>query len=179
MTINLIDLIILIPVMFFAWSGYRKGLIIEASTLIALILGLYFAIYFSDIAGGFLNKTFEIDQKYMGALSFVVNFIVVVFGVIAIGKALEKIVDVLLLGFLNKLGGAVFGMLKGALFISILIFAFSYFDLEKNVFSAEARQQSLFYEPVKSIAPKLASWLNLEKINIKIPDKEEMIDKVI
>ncbi|PLX14985.1 MAG: hypothetical protein C0598_00240 [Marinilabiliales bacterium] len=179
MTINLIDLIILIPVMFFAWSGYRKGLIIEASTLIALILGLYFAIYFSDIAGGFLNKTFQIDQKYMGALSFVVTFIVVVFGVIAIGKALEKIVDVLLLGFLNKLGGAVFGMLKGALFISILIFAFSYFDLEKNVFSAEARQQSLFYEPVKSIAPKLASWLNLEKINIKIPDKEEMIDKVI
>jgi len=165
--------------MFFAWSGYRKGLIIEASTLIALILGLYFAIYFSDIAGGFLNKTFQIDQKYMGALSFVVTFIVVVFGVIAIGKALEKIVDVLLLGFLNKLGGAVFGMLKGALFISILIFAFSYFDLEKNVFSAEARQQSLFYEPVKSIAPKLASWLNLEKINIKIPDKEEMIDKVI
>lgn len=179
MTINLIDLIILVPVLFFAWSGYRKGLIIEASTLVALILGLYFAIYFSDVAGGFLNKTFEIDQKYMGALSFVVTFIVVVFGVIAIGKALEKIVDVLLLGFLNKLGGAVFGMLKGALFISILIFAFSYFDMEKNVFSEEARQKSLFYEPVKSIAPALASWLNLEKLDIKIPDKEEMIDKVI
>lgn len=165
--------------MFFAWSGYKKGLIIEAATLVALILGLYFAIYFSDVAGGFLHKTFNIEEMYMGALSFVVTFVVVVFGVIAIGKALEKIVDILFLGFLNKMAGAVFGILKGALFISVLILAFSYFDLENKVFSKEAREKSLFYEPVKSIAPALTSWLNLEKLNIIIPDKEEMIDKVI
>lgn len=179
MTINLIDFIFLLPILFFAWSGYKKGFIIEAATLGALILGLYFAIYFSDIAGELLNKTFNIEEKYMGALSFVVTFIIVVFGVIAIGKALEKIVDILFLGFLNKMAGAVFGIIKGALFISILILAFSYFDLENKVFSKEAREKSLFYEPVKSIAPALASWLNLEKLNIKIPEKEEMIDKVI
>lgn len=126
-----------------------------------------------------MNKTFNIEQKYMGALSFVVTFVVVVFAVIAVGKALEKIVDILLLGFLNKMAGAVFGIIKGALMISIFIFAFSYFDLEKNVFSQEARSKSLFYEPIKSIAPALASWLNLEKLDIHIPDKEEMIDEVI
>ncbi|NOY49153.1 MAG: CvpA family protein [Chlorobi bacterium] len=179
MTINLIDLIFLVPIMFFAYSGYKKGLIIEAATLGALILGLYFAIYFSDIAGGFLNKTFNIEQKYMGALSFVLTFIVVVFGVIAVGKALEKIVDILFLGFLNKMAGAVFGIIKGALFISVLIFAFSYFRLEDSVFSTDARKKSLFYDTVKSIAPALASWLKLEKLDIKIPDKEEMIDNVI
>ena len=179
MTINIIDFIFLLPLMFFAWSGYKKGLIIEAATLTALILGLYFAIYFSDVAGGFLHKTFNIKEMYMGALSFVVTFVVVVFGVIAIGKALEKIVDILFLGFLNKMAGAVFGIIKGALFISILILAFSYFDLEKKVFSQDAREKSLFYKPVKSIAPSLISWLNLEKLNIKFPDKEEMIDKVI
>ncbi len=179
MTINLIDLVFLVPIMFFAYSGYKKGLIIEAATLGALILGLYFAIYFSDIAGGFLNKTFNIEQKYMGALSFVVTFVIVVFGVIAVGKALEKIVDILFLGFLNKMAGAVFGIVKGALFISVLIFAFSYFNLENSVFSKDAREKSLFYEPVKSIAPALASWLNLEKLDIKIPGKEEMIDNVI
>jgi membrane protein required for colicin V production len=179
MAINLIDFIFLVPILFFAYSGYKKGFIIEAATLGALILGLYIAIYFSDIAGGFLNKTFNIDQKYMGALSFVVTFIVVVFGVIAVGKALEKIVNILLLGFLNKMAGAVFGIIKGALFISILIFAFSYFNLENSVFSKDAREKSMFYETVKSIAPELASWLDLEKLDIKIPDKEDMIDKVI
>ena len=179
MAINLIDIIFLIPLMLFAWSGYKKGLIIEAATLIALILGLYFAIYFSDIAAGLLNENFNINQKYVGAISFIATFVAVVFGVIAIGKMLEKVINVLLLGFLNKMAGSIFGILKGALFISILIFAFSYFGLENSVFNSESRQKSLLYEPIKSVAPALASWLNLEKLDFNIPDKEELIDKVI
>ena len=165
--------------MLFAWSGYKKGFIIEVATLGALILGLYFAIYFSHIAGGYLNDTFNIEAKYMGAISFVITFIVVVFGVIAVGNVLQKFIDIILLGFLNKLAGAVFGVIKGALFISVLIFAFSYFGLENSVFSQEARSKSLFYEPIKSVAPALASWLNLEKLKIDFPDKEDLIDKVI
>jgi len=179
MSENLIDIIFIIPLLLFAWSGYKKGLIIEAATLAALILGLYFAIYFSDITIGLLNENFKIDQKYIGAISFVVTFVAVVFGVIAIGKILEKFINVLLLGFLNKIAGSVFGILKGALFISILIFALSYFSLENKLFSEQSRQKSLLYEPIKSVAPALASWINLDKLNIRIPDKEELIDEVI
>ena len=179
MTVNLIDIIFLVPLMLFAWSGYKEGLIIEAATLGALILGLYFAIYFSDFAADLLNQNFNIEAKYVGAISFVVTFVAVVFGIIAVGKMLEKVINVLLLGFLNKIAGSVFGILKGALFISILIFAFDYFGLENSVFSKEARSKSLFYEPVKSVAPALASWLHLEKLDIKIPEKEELIDEVI
>jgi membrane protein required for colicin V production len=179
MTVNLIDIIFLIPLLLFAWSGYKKGFIIEVATLGALIMGLYFAIYFSDVAAGYLNDTFSIDQKYIGAISFVVTFVVVVFGVIAIGNVLQKFIDIILLGFLNKMAGGLFGMLKGALFISILIFAFSYLGLENSVFSKEARQKSLFYEPIKSVAPKLVSFLKLEKLNIDLPSKEELIDEVI
>ncbi len=179
MTVNLIDIIFIVPLMLFAWSGYKKGLIIEAATLVALVLGLYFAIYFSDVAARLLNENFKIDPKYMGAISFVVTFVAIVFGVIAIGKVLEKFINVLLLGFINKIAGSVFGILKGALFISIIIFAFSYFGLENSVFSDQSRQKSLLYQPIKAIAPALASWINLEEIDIKIPDKEELIDKVI
>ena len=179
MTVNLIDIIFLIPLLLFAWSGYKKGFIIELASLGALILGLYFAIYFSHIAADFLNETFKIDPKYIGALSFVITFIVVVFGVIAVGNILQKFIDIILLGFLNKMAGAIFGFVKGALFISIFIFAFSYFGLEESVFSDEARQKSLLYAPIKSVVPELVSWLNLEKLHFEIPNKEELIDKVI
>jgi len=179
MTVNLIDIIFLVPLMLFAWSGYKKGLIIEAATLAALILGLYFSIYFSDIAANLLNKNFNIEPKYVGAIAFVLTFVAVVFGVIAMGKMLEKIIKVLFLDFINKIGGLFFGILKGALFISILIFAFSYFGFENSVFKEDTRKKSLFYEPIKSVAPALASWLNLEKLNIDIPDKEDLIDEII
>jgi len=68
-----------------------------------------------------LNDLFDIDQKYVAVIAFILTFIVVLFLVLAVGKVLEKFVNILLLGFLNKLTGAVFGILKGALLLSILI----------------------------------------------------------
>ncbi|RLD31428.1 MAG: CvpA family protein, partial [Bacteroidetes bacterium] len=120
MSINLLDIIILIPLLLFTWQGYRKGFIIEVATLAALLLGVYFALYFSDYAASLLTDYFTIDEKYLAALSFIVTFIVVVVAVIVIGKIVQKFVNLLLIGFLNKAAGAIFGLLKGALLVSIL-----------------------------------------------------------
>jgi membrane protein required for colicin V production len=46
MELNLLDIIILIPLLLFAYNGYKKGLIIEIATLIALVLGIYASIHF-------------------------------------------------------------------------------------------------------------------------------------
>ncbi len=116
MSINLLDIILLIPLLWFGYNGYKKGLIIEVASLAAFILGLYFAFYFSDFTAGYLKQYFEIQPKYMAAVSFIVTFIGVVFIVLALAKLLEKFINILMLSFLNKLGGAVFGILKGALF---------------------------------------------------------------
>ena len=89
MTINLLDIIIIIPLLWFGYNGYKKGLIIELTTLAAFILGLYFAFFFSDFTAELLQKYFTIDQKYMAAISFIVTFIAILFIVLAIGKILE------------------------------------------------------------------------------------------
>jgi membrane protein required for colicin V production len=178
MNISVLDIFLLIPMLLFAWGGYKKGLIISLASLAALILGLYAAFFFSDYAGGLLTEYFTISEKYLSAISFVVTFVVVIIVVIVLGNALHKVVDVLLLGFLNKAAGAVFGLLKGALYMSILIFVVNYFDSGQNIIKKENRENSLFYEPVESLAPFLYSWLNLENLNIDIPDKEELLDEV-
>ncbi len=178
MTINLLDIIILVPLMLFAWNGYKKGLIIEIASLAALVLGLYMAFFFSDFAAQMLNDLFDMDQKYVAVFAFLLTFIAVLFLVLTVGKIVQKFVDILLLGFLNKLAGAVFGMLKGALLISILIFVINYFDFGSYLFKQEAREKSMFYEPVESIAPALYSWLDSNNFTFDVPDKEELIDKV-
>ncbi len=179
MNINLLDILLAIPLLLFAWKGYKKGLIIEISTLAALILGLYFAIYFSDFAAGMLTGSFHIDPKYLGTISFVVTFIAVVIMVLAVGKVLEKFINILMLGFLNKLGGAVFGLLKGALYLSILIFLINYLDTGRSIIKKEAAAKSMLYSPVESFAPMLYSRLHLENLNISIPDKDALMNKVI
>ena len=54
MSINLLDIILLIPLLWFGYNGYKKGLIIEIASLAAFILGLYFAFYFSDFTAEYL-----------------------------------------------------------------------------------------------------------------------------
>ena len=45
---NFIDVLILIPVIYAAWKGFKHGLIIEVFTLLALVVGIYAGIHFSD-----------------------------------------------------------------------------------------------------------------------------------
>ncbi len=178
MNVNLLDIIIIVPLLLFAWNGYKKGFIIEIATLAALVIGLYMAFFFSDFAANMLNDLFDIDQKYVAVIAFLMTFIVVIFLVITVGKIVQKFIEVLLLGFLNKLAGAVFGMLKGALILSILIFVINYFHFGDFIFKEDTRQKSIFYEPIESIAPKLYSWLDSKNFTFEIPDKEEILETV-
>ena len=178
MSINFLDIVIIIPLLLFAWQGYKRGLIIEVATLAALILGLFFAFYFSDYAANLLNEHFNIDEKYIAALSFIVTFIVVVFTVVAIGKILQKIIDIILLGFLNKAAGAVFGIVKGALILSILLLIINYFDSNQKLIKEEYKESSIFYEPIASFAPYLYNSLHLDNFDFRIPDKEEIIKNI-
>lgn len=175
---NILDIIIIIPLLLFAWQGFRKGLIIEVATLAALILGLFFAFYFSDYAANLLNEYFNIDEKYMAALSFIVTFIVVVIAIIAIGKILQKLIDIILLGFLNKAAGAVFGIIKGALILSILLLIINYFDANQKLIKEEYKENSILYEPIASFAQQLYDWLHLDNFDFRIPDKEEIIQHI-
>ena len=87
---NVLDIIFLIPLIWLAYRGFQKGFIIELSSLVALILGIYIAINFSGLTAGWLTDNFEISEKYLTIISFIVTFVVVVFGVFMIGKILEK-----------------------------------------------------------------------------------------
>jgi membrane protein required for colicin V production len=178
MTNNLLDILILIPLLIWAYHGYKKGLIISLASLAALILGLYFAFYFSDFTAGKLTEYFTISEKYLAIIAFVVTFVVVVIAVVLVGKIIQKFIDILLLGFLNKAAGAIFGILKGALYLSILFWAVNFFDPNHHLIKNETREKSLLYKPVESFAPLLYSWLHLDNLDIQLPSKEDIIKEL-
>ncbi len=178
MSINLLDIIILIPLLLWARQGYNKGLIVSVASFAALILGLYFAFFFSDYTANKLTDYFKINTEYLALISFVVTFVVVVIAVVLIGNVLQKFIDVLMLGFLNKAAGAVFGILKGALYLSILIFVINYFDADDFLIKQKYRDGSMLYKPVESVAPLLYSRLNLDNLSVELPEKEEILDEL-
>ena len=171
--INYLDILLAALLLVFAWNGYRKGLVIEISTLVALILGIFLAYYFSGFVSEKLKEYFTISDQYLEIISFIVVFIGVIIFVMLVGKLIEKLIDVLMLGFLNKLAGAIFGILKGALFISIFIFIVGYVSSGHYFFKKETRESSILYKPVASVAPVMFSWINPGKFHFDFFEKEE------
>ncbi len=157
---NIVDIILCIPLIWFGFKGFKKGLIIEITSLVALILGIYIAYHFSSITAEFLTSNFDM-KKNVALISFIITFVGVVIGIYFIGKLVEKFVDIVQLGFVNKIGGLVFGILKTAFIISTLFYIVASVDKDDLLVSKEIKDDSLLYRPVASLAPIILPNLDL------------------
>ena len=171
---NIIDIIFIIPIIWFAYQGFKRGLIIELASLLALILGIYAALYFSGYAANFLINNFNIGPKYISVTSFILTFIAVVVIVFFIGKILEKLVNIVALGFLNKLAGGVFGIIKAVVVVSIILLIINHFN--DDLISKQKKKNSFLYGPIAGIAPIL--WKSLEDFDLNDSKIEELKEDV-
>lgn len=171
---NFLDIIILVILGLAAISGFRKGLVMELTSLIALVLGVFVSMYFSEFMVDFLRTVFEIYDSNLHILAFIVTFALVVIIVNVIGKIVEKFVDILLLGIFNKIGGAFFAVLKGLFLLSLLIMVLNYFQFSQNWIKKEAKEKSKFYSSVESIVPFLYNHFDFFKeLNRKLMNEED------
>ncbi|HDR50435.1 MAG TPA: CvpA family protein [Mariniphaga anaerophila] len=156
---NYIDIILGIIFLFAAIGGFRKGLVSELASLAALVLGIWGAIEFSYITSDFLTENFNLETEYLNIVSFIVTFIVIVVLVHIVGSAVNKFIEVAMLGFLNKATGLVFGILRSALVLSVILLVFDKIDEDVEILSQKAKTESRMYEPVRNFAPSLFPFI--------------------
>nr|NQU91561.1 CvpA family protein [Bacteroidota bacterium] len=168
---NILDIIIAIPIIIITIGGFQKGLIKELASLAALILGIYFAIFFSDVVAAFLVEHFDIGHRYVFIVAFILTFIGVVIIVSLIGKFLHKVIKMAALGPLNRILGMVFGFIKGVLIVSILLMLFNMIDSNATILKEETRENSMLYGPVVSVAPLIL--LNLQNLDLDDPSWDD------
>lgn len=131
--------------------GFMKGFFIEIASLVALIAGIYGAIHFSYIIGNYLHQKMSWQEHYINLAAFAITFILVIVIVSLLGKSLTKIANFAMLGIVNKLAGAVFGGLKIAVILGVILV---FFNKTNNTFSflkKETLKESILFEPVKNI----------------------------
>jgi membrane protein required for colicin V production len=171
---NLPDILIILIIVLFAIHGFIKGLIHELASLAGLILGIYASFQFSGQLEGYLTEYLNVPEKYSYITSFILIFIVVVIVIHLIGKLIEKMIGLIALGLLNKLAGSIFGILKAIVLISLAMLVINHFDNE--LISDEKKEDSLFYKPIKKVAPLL--WEGFEKYGRdKLPETPEPAGK--
>lgn len=168
---NYIDLVLAIILIIAAIQGFRKGFIVEVASLAALILGIWGGIKFSDWTAGFITETFGYHSKHLTTIAFLLTFIVIVIVIHILGKVLDNMVKAVALGFLNRLAGIIFGILKTAVILSIFLLLFDAMDENVHLLPSSQKAESKIYEPMKQLVPTLFPFIKLWNSNEK--DKPE------
>ena len=179
MNVNLLDIIIIVPLLIFAYSGFKKGFIIELFTFLALFVGLYAGIHFSDGVASFLQEQFSFTSEYLPTIAFTITFLLVGAMVYFAGVAIEKAVKAVSLSLPNRFLGALFGGVKMLLFTGTSIILLQSYDEKSDIISEESKEGSLLFLPVESTTAFLMPSLKNSTIFLKnaLNDKD-LLDRL-
>ncbi|MBQ9185772.1 MAG: CvpA family protein [Bacteroidales bacterium] len=149
---SVIDIVILIIFIPFIIRGIKLGFVVQAAAVVALIVGVWLAFRFSSLLGGWLAPLVKASPKALQTIAFVLILIAAILVFHLIGKGLEKVVHLALLGWLDKLLGGIFAAIKVILILGILIMLFNTLNTKYNWVDAATLGESFLYEPLKDAA---------------------------
>ena len=117
---NLLDIIILVVLFFFALKGLVRGLVNEASSLAGLIVGGWLAYHYYPVLSAPIRTILHIPVHVASFLAFMLLLLLT--GIIAhiAGNIITTALKLVMLGSLNRLGGIVIGTAEGVLLLSLL-----------------------------------------------------------
>ncbi|MEC3906063.1 CvpA family protein [Tamlana sp. 2201CG12-4] len=152
---GVIDIVLGALILFGLVRGFMKGLFVEVASLVALVAGVYGAIHFSNFAAGFLQAKTNWEENTINLTAFAITFIVIVLAIALAGKALTKLADFAALGILNRLLGGLFGALKIALILSVVLNIFDRMNSTIPFVEEENIENAILYKPVKALLPMI------------------------
>ncbi len=150
-------------------SGLIKGFVEQAASLLAVLAGIWAAYSFSDILSPYFKDWFGTESSMVNLLSFIVIFIVVLILGRLVGKLASKLMEIAMLGWIDKLLGVVFAILKTALILSILIYILNSLDHYFDFLPKWTISQSKFYLFLQDIAPSIFPYFR------ELPGLDEII----
>jgi len=152
---NYFDYLLLLPVVYGLYRGFTKGLIVELASLVALIAGVYGAMYFSSFTFEYLSEFVEIETAYLQLASYGLTFLLIVLVITLTGKILTMLVKMVALGIVNRMMGAIFGGLKALLILSVLLMFFDRFNNQFGIVKIEVLDASVLYSPILTQAQNI------------------------
>lgn len=166
----LIDIIAFILLLFAAFKGLRKGFVVAVFSFLAFIIGLAAALKLSTAMAAYIGENVEVSQRWLPFLAFIVVFLVVTLLVRLGAKLLQGAVQMVMMGWLNRLGGMLFYVLIYFFIYSILLF----YATQLNLLKPETIQASVSYHYLAPFAPKLIAMLGAV-----IPFFRDMFDELL
>ena len=156
---SIVDIILLICFIPALISGIRKGFISQVISIVSIIAGVWVSFKFSTQVGEWLGQHIEAAENVLKLISIVIIMIAVFAGLALIGKLLEGLIKFVMLGWVNKLLGVVFALLKTGLIVGLLIMVFCSLNNNLHLVSDDILAESVLFTPLKNIAYTVFPYL--------------------
>jgi membrane protein required for colicin V production len=133
---NWLDIVIIIGLIISLVNGIQQGLIKVLFSLAGGIIGVVLAGRYSDALAEKLS--FISDINIAGIVAFIIIVIATLIVATILGIIVKKIASAVLLGWLDKLGGAVLGVVMGAIFIGAILAMYLRYEGPTDVITSSA-----------------------------------------
>jgi len=166
-----IDVILLLLLGLGAYEGYKKGLLMSLIGLFGFVLAIVLGIYLMESVGNWLASETQQSAFAMPIVAFLIVFFSTLFLVHLAGRAVKKMMGLVLLGGLDSIGGAVLGLVRTGFFISLLVWVF--LKLELSSFQ-EWRTKSELLTYLEPLTPTV-----LDMLDPILPSVKDVSQKLI
>jgi membrane protein required for colicin V production len=116
---NPFDIFIIIVLGYSVVRGLFRGLIKEVSSIIGVLGGFYAAYSYYPIVAKLLSGLI-INPSHLNILSFLIIFCSVLIIINILGVVIKYLLNVAFLGWIDRICGVGFGLIKGVLIITVL-----------------------------------------------------------
>lgn len=145
-TLDIILLICFIPGII---RGISKGFLEQALSLAGIVLSVWAAFKFSALVCGWLKPYLSLSETTLNVVAFALILIAVSIVVLLVAKLLTKVLEMSMLGWLNKILGLVFALVVNALLLGVFVILFDTLNLKFGFVKPEVLDGSVVYTTLR------------------------------
>jgi len=147
-TLDIVLLVCFVPGII---RGLSKGFLEQAFALVGIVLSVWAAFRFSNLVCTWLKPYMTVSETLLNVIAFALILIVVSLVVVLVAKMLTKLVQVVMLGWLDKTLGLVFALCVNALVIGLFVVLFDTLNLKFELVKPETLEGSIVYTSLRDL----------------------------
>lgn len=152
---NILDIGILIIIGLTTFRGLFRGLIEEAAGILGIIASFYLASYYYKDLALWMSRLLSNHNVILEIFCFILVFALGFFLFHFLAMMARGAIRLVLLGWLDRILGGIFGLIKGAVIIFFLITILTVFHPKSNALVKDSR----FFPPILSFTGKMVQLI--------------------
>jgi len=142
MQVNWADIFILIFLLLNIIVGMRRGIIRGVINLLGIVLAIFLSIFWYQEVGEYIGSFVQTSREMANIIGFILIFLTICLLAKLTEILLKKLFSLLFISWIDHLGGALFGLIRGSLIIAIILIIMSLVPLP--IFLKEQLKNSFF-----------------------------------